>query len=60
MGQGKNGQWIKGAFVVETEEQFPKKVYRGVKTWIKSFRSLKKMIGFKLNQENIMNVGTQI
>ncbi len=26
MGQGKNGQWIKGAFVVETEEQFPKKV----------------------------------
>ncbi len=26
VGQGKNGQWIKGAFVVETEEQFPKKV----------------------------------
>ena len=26
MGEGRNGQWIKGAFVVETEEQFPKKV----------------------------------
>ena len=26
VGQGKNGQWVKGAFVVETEEQFPKKV----------------------------------
>lgn len=26
VGQGKNGQWIKGAFVVETEEQYPKKV----------------------------------
>lgn len=25
-GQGKNGQWIKGGFVVETEEQFPKKI----------------------------------
>ena len=26
VGQGKNGQWIKGAFVVETEGEFPKKV----------------------------------
>ena len=26
-GQGKNGQWVKGAFVVETEEQFPKKAH---------------------------------
>mgnify|MGYP001075939395 CR=1 FL=1 len=25
-GQGRNGQWVKGAFVVETEEQYPKKV----------------------------------
>ena len=25
MGEGRNGQWVKGAFVVETEEQFPKK-----------------------------------
>lgn len=25
IGEGKNGQWVKGAFVVETEEQFPKK-----------------------------------
>ena len=26
VGQGKNGQWVKGAFVVETEGEFPKKV----------------------------------
>jgi hypothetical protein len=25
-GQGKNGSWIKQDFVIETEEQFPKKV----------------------------------
>ena len=24
VGQGKNGQWIKGAFIAETEEEFPK------------------------------------
>ena len=26
MGEGKNGLWVKGAFVVETEGEFPKKV----------------------------------
>lgn len=25
-GQGKNGQWIKQEFVIETEEQYPRKV----------------------------------
>ena len=27
VGQGKNGQWIKGAFIAETEGEFPKKVH---------------------------------
>lgn len=27
MGEGRNGQWIKCAFVVETEEQYPKKAH---------------------------------
>ena len=26
-GEGRNGTWHKGAFVIETEEQYPKKVY---------------------------------
>ncbi|MBP1629354.1 MAG: hypothetical protein H6Q15_247 [Bacteroidetes bacterium] len=26
-GNGKNGQWVKGAFVIETEGQYPKKVH---------------------------------
>lgn len=25
-GQGKNGTWVKGAFVIETQDQYPKKV----------------------------------
>lgn len=29
MGAGKNGQWIKNEFVIETEEQYPKKICCG-------------------------------
>ena len=25
-GQGKNGEWVKGGFVIETQEQYPKKI----------------------------------
>ncbi len=43
VGQGKNGQWIKGAFVVETEEQFPKKVHFTVwgENMVKTLDSIK-------------------
>ena len=26
-GMGKNGQWVKNSFIIETEEQFPKKIH---------------------------------
>lgn len=43
VGQGKNGQWIKGAFVVETEEEFPKKVHFNVwgENMVKALDSIK-------------------
>lgn len=39
-GQGKNGQWVKQEFVIETREQYPKKVC--MSAWGDKVKELKK------------------
>jgi len=40
-GEGKNGRWVKQEFVIETEDQFPKKVC--FSTWGDKVSELKKL-----------------
>jgi Domain of unknown function (DUF3127) len=58
-GQGKNGQWTKQPFIIETEEQYPKKVC--VSAWndnaktiqgIKPFSTIKVAISIESREYN--------
>lgn len=46
-GQGKNGQWQKNEFIIETDGQYPKKVC--LSAWGKTCEYLPSEIGCKLN-----------